>query len=92
MSRITRKDLELLVSRINEATNSPLTYSDKRFKPHIGHYHLSGAYGGLKLVRTMSESGEIKDITKTGYTTKRELYNEMSAFLRGIEYAKELLS
>lgn len=86
--RITQKDLEYLVERINEATNSPqqqYTKSDERpMKSNIGNYHLDYAYGGVKLVRMANEHGGISDISRQGYGTKRELYIWMQAFLAGM--------
>lgn len=88
MERIKNSDLDYLVSRINEATNSPTTYCDTKhptpFKSNIGHYHLDSAYGGVKLVRVANEGGGISDISRDGYGTKRELYKWMRAFLAGL--------
>ena len=89
--RITNNDLELVCNRINEVTNSPLEYSNKdkeKFESNIGHYHIDKAYGGNKLVRTVNNGGAIEEITY-GFLPKRELYNQMQSFLRGIE-SKEL--
>ena len=91
MTRIRQKDLEYLVDRINEATGSPKTTYTKTDKPpykaNIGNYHLDYAYGGVKLVRMVSEGGGISDISRCGYGTKRELYNWMQAFLAGLATA-----
>ena len=88
MERITQKQLEYLVERINEATNSPTTTYTKTektpYKANIGHYHLDYAYGGVKLVRMVNEGGGITDISRCGYGTKRELYEWMRAFLGGM--------
>ncbi len=91
--RITQKDLEYQVKRINEKTNSPETpytrngKKGKReagFTANIGNYHLDYAYGGVKLVRMVSDGGGITMVSRSGFGTKRELYNWMSAFLAGI--------
>ena len=94
MERITQKDLEYLVKRINEVSGSPMEYCVKSsglngtqinqpFKSFVGHYHLDYAYGGVKLVRTTNEGGGITEISRDGFGTKRELYNWMRAFLAG---------
>lgn len=87
-NRITQRDIEILVDRINEATDSPMEYCDRStetpFKSHIGHYHLDYAYGGVRLSRVMNEGGGINVISTGGFGTKRELYNWMQAFLSGI--------
>lgn len=94
MTRITMKHLELLIEQINKLAGTPLTYCDKStnrpFKINIGHYHLDCAYSGYKLVQTDNDSGGIRDISRTGYTTKRELYNQLKMFIQGLETAKEL--
>ncbi|MHC4271996.1 MAG: hypothetical protein ACYST2_06760 [Planctomycetota bacterium] len=87
--RITQKDLEYLVDRINEATDSPKACYTKvaetgPMKANIGNYHLDYAYGGVKLVRMVNERGGITDISRCGFGTKRELYNWMQAFLSGL--------
>lgn len=87
MDRITNADLEFLVDRINAATDSPpkpyTKGADGRFKANIGNYHISGAYGGVKLVRMGNKGGGISAVSTNGYGTKRELYNWMTAFLAG---------
>lgn len=67
--RITIKDLEMQVNRINELTNSPKDY-----------YTLEAAYGGYKLA---SKHGSV-DVT-TGYRPKKDLYYEIVAFIKGLE-------
>lgn len=89
MERITEKDLLNIVTRINRAAGTPLTYNDKqpdgKFKANIGNYHLDFAYGGVRLVQTQNEGGGIRNVTTGGYGTKRELYHQMLAYLAGIE-------
>lgn len=93
MERITQKDLEYLVKRINEITGSPIDYCTKVPSgmpipnTNIGNYHLDYAYGGVKLVRTVNKHGGITIISTGGYGTKRELYNWISAFLLGLDSA-----
>ena len=85
MDRITRANLEALVTRINRemgAPSEPYTKGeDGRFKANIGNYHISGAYGGVALHRIVNESGAIADVFSSGHVTKRDLYNRMRAFL-----------
>lgn len=101
MSRITQKDLERLCTRVNYAVNGerkdlaidapwPLyerTNGNLRQLPNV--YSISYAYGGAALYRNcdVDASGEshgVHDIF--GYhMPKRELWERMQAFLRGIE-------
>ena len=88
MSRISIKDLELRVARINKLTGSPATaYTklDGKFIANIGHYHLDQAYGGIKLVRMYNEGGGIEEITHNGFGTKKELYYQLDAIIIGLE-------
>lgn len=91
MQRITQKDLEYLVKRINEITSSPIESYRKReigFTANIGNYHLDYAYGGVQLVRMVNENGGIETISRHCHCPKRELYNWMQAFLAGLNYTK----
>lgn len=106
MERITQKDLEYLVERINEVTGSPTTsytktknavlaseqqkYQRAEIKANIGNYHLDYAYGGVQLVRMVNEHGGITSISRSCHTPKRELYNWMQAFVAGIGLGKQL--
>ncbi len=89
MERITQKDLKYLVGRINEATGSPAAQYTRdsttdKFTANIDNYHLDYAYGGVKLVQMVNGGGGIREISKGGFGTKRELYNWMQAFLAGM--------
>ena len=89
MERITNKDLEYLVNRINEVTNSPKESYTKnettgRYQSNVGNYNIYGAYGGVSLHRIVNESGGIKDVFSCGCVPKRELYNRMQSFLSGL--------
>ena len=93
MNRITQKDLEYLVERINKITGSPqYPYSRKGvkgnresgFTVNIGNYYLDYAYGGVQLVRMESKTGGISTISRGRHVPKRELYYWMQAFIAGI--------
>ena len=91
MERITNKDLENLVMRINKITNSPetpYTKSDTGFKANIGNYHIDGAYGGVSLHRMHSEGGGVNEVFGCGHITKKDLYNRMRAFINGLSETK----
>lgn len=84
--RVSIKDLEFLVKRINQVSGSPETYGQRdslnKFTANVGHYYLDQAYGGNKLVRTDNESGGIREISSGGFITKKELYNQIHGMLR----------
>ena len=86
---ITDKDLDTLALRINELQGTPLQpYADG--KPQANCYHVQQAYGGVNLARMSSVSGSsgTSNIFAIGYTTKRDLYNRMQAYICGIEAGK----
>jgi len=87
MDRITEKQLEALAKRINEVTGNPTEYftpteAGPPYHSNIGNYHIDHAYGRVALEQTMNESGGVRRILGSG--TKRELWNEMHAFLSGL--------
>jgi hypothetical protein len=89
--QITLKNLQAVVDRINKATGSPVeqyTKANGKLVANIGNYHLSGAYGGYALYRMVNASGGIRDISDSGYMTKRALYDLMHAYLAGYEAGK----
>jgi hypothetical protein len=103
MQRITDANLQAVVDRINRETGMPmksydtpkneaekLMYSGSQV-PQAGNYHLSWAYGGVSLHRMSLTPGctGISDVFSIGHVTKRELYNHMHAFLRGLDAAKQ---
>ena len=86
--RITEADLQRRVDYLNRITDSPAQYIDDfaTCKPAIGHWHLSHAYGGVALHRTMNSGGGVTSYLTAGHVPKRELFNALCAFLEGIEY------
>jgi hypothetical protein len=100
MNRITDKDLQAVVDRINRVTGSPMesytkTYVRVRTKEgfeqkiklvaNIGNYHLDHAYSGVCLHRMDNASGGVTTPLGGGYDTKRELYGKLQSFLAGID-------
>ena len=90
MNRITMRDLEATVRRINDLAGTPHTCwvktenVNRPFTANIGCYHLSGAYGGYSLVQMVNDGGGERTIIG-GHMPKRELYERMHAFIRGLE-------
>lgn len=87
-NRITQKMLDVRVELLNQATGNPLeTYRqiDGRNVAQIGNYHISGAYGGFKLLQIVNEQGGCRDVLYSGYVSKRELYSLICAFHQGYD-------
>lgn len=92
MERVTMKQLEAVVRRINEACATPAKPYERvgdRFVPQAKCYHLSGAYGGYALHQMCDTGSGVRDLFG-GHMPKRELYELMHAFLRGIEAARNV--
>lgn len=82
-NRVTEKQLQAIVDRINTMTGSPLEpYANG--KAQIGNYHLSHAYGGVCLHRMHNEGGGVSSPLLVGHVTKRELANLMYAYICGL--------
>ena len=92
--RITEKRLKSLVDYINELTGQPKeAYSkqeDGTYKANVGNYHIDGAYGGVNLHQICTDGGGVTEPLGGGYWTKKELYQKLHAFIRGIGVGKEL--
>lgn len=89
MQRVTEKQLEAVVERINTMTGSPLTGYTKigaGYRANIGNYHLYHAYGSVGLHRIQTDGGGVTQVIGLG--TKRELLNQMWAFIAGFEASK----
>ena len=84
MNRITEKQLQAVVDRLNRITGSPLVPYVGR-KAQIGNYHLSHAYGGVCLHRMYNEGGGVTSPLSTGHIPKRELMGLLHAYINGIE-------
>ena len=85
MRRITLKDLENLVRRLNiEKKYKPVRkigrYKNGKFKSDKG-FHLSGAYGGYKLVFSNKDDSSGRSVTRGGHIPKRELFDQINAIL-----------
>lgn len=86
-NRITEANLQAVVDRINRTVNAPMEpwtrLPNGTARANVGNYHLSHAYGRVSLEVMINEGGGVKRVCGSG--TKRELYNEMFAFIAGLE-------
>ena len=94
--RITMGMLEREVAKLNSLTNSPSTPYSKRengkgYEANVGNYHIAGAYGGWKVERMVNPGGGITHPTglDTGFVSKRKCYENLRAFISGIEHGLE---
>lgn len=94
--RITVKQLEHLVTRINDALGVPdKMYSGRDAKGDLvaneNACYLQGVYGGYK-IEQMCKSGGSRDLFRMGTTSKRELWALCQAYLAGVEAGTRLSS
>lgn len=89
--RITEKDLQAACDSINLMLDKPLEpYArvEGKLVVNVGCYHLDPAYGRVALYQMASEGGRVRDILD-GHMPKRDLYERMQAFIKGIEEVKK---
>lgn len=76
---IKESDLQDQVNRINAELGFKPEDIIKRYT--IGTYILDSAYGGHRIIKVLSEGGEIMPVSGiSGFYTKRELYNKIRFF------------
>ena len=89
--RITEKDLQATCDRINRimaTPHEPYARIEGKLVANVGCYHLNHAYGGVALYQMDNECGGVRDIFG-GHLTKRDLYERMHAFIKGLETWRE---
>ena len=87
---VSIKMLENLVKHLNKLTNSPDKYGQRvegEFIINIGHYHIQSHINGFSLLRTISTGGQVTDVFGL-VCSKRELFNLIHAYIKGIELTK----
>jgi hypothetical protein len=88
LERITDKQLDNLATWLNELTGSPIESSFRddngKYQSNIGNYHISHAYGGVCLHRIVNEGGGITCPIIGGHVPKRELFNLIHAYIKGL--------
>ena len=85
MERITENDLKHKIIYLNELMGHHITaYSvvGDTIKPNPHVYHLDVAYSGYALDQMMPTGTGVRQVFSR--TTKRELYNQICAFIQGI--------
>jgi len=92
MQTVTAKQLEQMAAIINaelnvEATEAWTRQEDGTYKANVGYYHIQSSGYGYSLSRLCNESGGITDIFHG--STKRELMQQMRAFVYGLEARNE---
>ena len=81
MIRITNKDVDFQLERLNKLTNNPTEYWTDN-KANIGNIHTRGEYGYTSIMQTVNEGGGVTDLASG--LTKREAYQWLRAAIAGI--------
>ena len=88
--RITQKDIDVLVYRLNWTLGTPETSynvdSYHKATSNVGNIYAERAYGGMKLVQIVNEHGGVRELTFRR-TTKRETYELLQSMITGAELA-----
>lgn len=87
--RITSKTLYKLADQLNVMVGAP-EHAWIGEKAQVGHYYISGAYGGYALHKIINEAGGAEDVFGIGHMPARQLYNMMRAYKQGIWEGKQL--
>ncbi len=90
-NRATIKQLEALCDEINRLTGSPMqpyARGDSSSVAQVGCYCLDQAYGGVNLARIANTGGAQSCPIGLSFRTKRELRDQMRAFIEGIRAAQ----
>ena len=79
--RVTQKELDAVLNLVNGG----------RKYPEVGYFYLMGAYGGLKFVQIVNESGGVRDVLpRIGYVGKRQMLDALTSYLEGRGEARTL--
>ena len=87
MNRITQKDVDCQLKRLNDLTNNP-TSTWENGKHTIGNIHTVGQYGYTTIMQTVNDGGGCHSLASG--LTKREAYQWIRAAIEGI-YLKNKL-
>ena len=87
MNRITNKDIDFQLERLNKLTNNP-TSTWENSKCAIGNIHTRGQYGYTTIMQTVNDGGGCHSLASG--LTKREAYQWLRAAIEGI-YLKNKL-
>jgi len=94
VDRVTVKQLNNVCESINRRFGLPLApytrNEDGTYTPNAGVYHIGQQYGGYSLDRMSDTPGCTGISVVIGTTTKRDLMNQMRAFVGGLTQAEEI--
>ena len=86
MNRITQKDVDFQLERLNKLTNNPTDWRLVNGCHPVGNIHTIGQYGYTTIMQTVNDYGGCNSLASG--LTKREAYQWLRAAIAGI-YLKE---
>ena len=84
--RISLKDINNKIDYLNDITNNNRKSYVFGKGSNIGTYYLSMAYGGHKLEQIVNTGGGCKDVLYTGFTTKKDLYYNLTSYIAYLSF------
>ena len=88
MNRITQKDVDFQLERLNKLTNNPTDWRLVNGCHPVGNIHTIGQYGYTTIMQTINDGGGCHSLASG--LTKREAYQWIRAAIEGI-YLKNRL-
>ena len=89
MRRITKRDLQAGIDRLNRITGNPMTPwtrdEDDKMTANLGNYHLSQAYGGYCVHQMHNPGGGVNAPVTHGHIPARDCYERLHSFINGYE-------
>ena len=90
MSRITDNDLEGKLKTLNSVMGyKGISWNQKQRKYTGKGFVINGAYGGVQVAFQNAAKGTGQRSVTYGYISKRELFDEMSAMIRAVQWYKQ---
>ena len=86
MNRISNKDVEFELERLNKLTDNP-TQTWENGKHTIGNIHTIGQYGYTTIMQTVNDGGGCTNLASG--LTKREAYQWLRAAIAGIHLKED---
>lgn len=85
--RITQKQMQALLDRLNTIAGTPLTTFDPdrtEARWNVGNFHLDSAYNGFCLMQVVSPRGAVENVLGTAYAPLSQTYRDTQIFIRGL--------
>lgn len=92
MERITLKQLQSKIDYLNDITKhekKPWKVINGKNVANIGTFYLDSAYGRYDVCQIVNDGGGVSSLFN-GHHSKRETYDKLNYFIRGINFKGEI--